>query len=98
MRCDPQEEMVSADQPALSDKKYLGYCVAAVHFHGDHIFVLAVAACDLLLLCDLADAVFEVTPGRCLLVLHTLRGIQHPLFEHFQDWSVVSIQKIHRSV
>ena len=90
--------MVSADQPALSDKKYLGYCVAAVHFHGDHIFVLAVTACDLLLLCDLADAVFEVTPGRCLLVLHTLRGIQHPLFEHFQDWSVVSIQKIHRSV
>ena len=49
--------MVSADQLAVTDKKYLHHRVAVIRRQRDNVLVLAVRVRNLLLLCDLSDTV-----------------------------------------
>ena len=50
-------KMVSADQLAVTDKKYLYHRVAVIRRQRNNILVLAVRVRNLLLLCDLSDTV-----------------------------------------
>ena len=49
--------MVSADQLAVTDTKYLYHRVAVIRRQRNNVLVLAVRVRNLLLLCDLSDTV-----------------------------------------
>lgn len=57
LRPDLHIKMVSADQLAVTDKKYLYHRVAVIRRQRDNVLVLAVRVRNLLLLCDLSDTV-----------------------------------------
>ena len=50
-------KVISADQLAVADKKYLHHRVAVIRRQRDNVLVLAVRVRNLLLLCDLSDTV-----------------------------------------
>ena len=92
--CDPQIEMISSDHFTFPDKKHLYHCIFFIHRHRDHILILSLTSGDFLALTDLLYTLHQIPIFSCFLKAQIFRCREHLLFQFFQKFFVIPIQKI----
>ena len=94
LSCQSQEEVISADQSAITHKEYLHDCILQILRHCHNISVIPGRIRNLLLLRDFLYTLQEIPVFNRPFIFHCLRRLFHLTLQVSQDQIIIAVQKL----